>query len=119
MNKKKRIILWIVGLVLFVSVILSLRILRKSEKMVIEIVQDKKVLYTIDLASAEDQFLNIPSPDGKSYNIVKIEAGSVCVSEAGCPDKTCVKMGKLQSDALPIVCLPNRLMIRYAGEENS
>jgi hypothetical protein len=43
-----------------------------------------------------------------------IEDGEICVSSAECPDKTCVKMGKLRSESLPIVCLPNHLIIRFA-----
>ena len=39
--------------------------------------------------------------------------GEVRVAAADCPDQTCVKMGALRSRALPIVCLPHHLTIRF------
>ena len=35
------------------------------------------------------------------------------VTDAGCPDKICVNHGELRTEMLPIVCLPNRLIITY------
>lgn len=101
------------GIVFAVSVLLSLRILRKSPKTLVEIVQDGTVIRTVDLASAPDGEIRVERQDGQSYNLIRIENGTICVSEAGCPDQTCVHMGRLRTDALPIVCLPNRLVIRF------
>ena len=95
-----------------VSLGISLWIFRPSEANVVEIVSDGEILYTIDLSEAENQELVISYHD--SSNTVKIENGDIRVQEAECPDRTCVKMGKLSSESLPIVCLPNRLIIRYA-----
>ena len=113
MKKNKRIIA-VTAAVFLAALVLSVLILRRSEHTVIEIVQDGTVIQTIDLSTAEDLTVRIDSPDGSSYNIVKIENGTVCVSEAGCPDQTCVHMGLLKSDNLPIVCLPNKLIVRFA-----
>ena len=104
-----------VGAVLIVSALFSRMFLRDTSHTDIEIVQDGALLYTIDLQTAENQIIRIDSPDGKSYNLITIADGTVCVSAAGCPDQTCVQMGVLRSDYLPIVCLPNRLIVRYAG----
>ena len=57
------------------------------------------------------QTFDIPCEGG--YNTIAVEGGEVCVSAADCPDQTCVQMGKLRSRALPIVCLPHRLTIRF------
>lgn len=102
-----------VAVVLFVvSLGWSLWLLRPSESRLVDIVSDGEVLYTIDLSVAKNQELTIFYQG--SSNTVKIENGEIRVQEAQCPDKTCVKMGKLHSESLPIVCLPNRLTIRYA-----
>jgi len=46
------------------------------------------------------------------HNTVRVERGSVRVSEADCPDQICVHQGKITGDdLLPIVCLPHRLVI--------
>ena len=52
--------------------------------------------------------------DGKVTNIVTIENGTAYMLEADCPDQDCVKMSWLHSDGLPIVCLPNHLVIQFA-----
>lgn len=46
------------------------------------------------------------------YNIVVIKDGQVSVTEASCPDKVCVNHGPTDQTADPIVCLPNKLVVR-------
>ena len=77
----------------------------------VRIISGGEVLYTIDLSHTADKTIRVEQ--GGSYNIIEIIGGKIHVSEAGCPDKTCVHMGFLQGGA-PIVCLPNKLVIRYA-----
>ena len=112
---KNRKILIVVMLIFTVSVCLSVLILRCSGKQVVEVVQDGAVLYTFDLNHAGNQEIRVPAADG-GYNLIKIENGTICISEADCSDQTCVKMGKLQSDYLPIVCLPHKLIVRFAED---
>lgn len=113
MRNRKPLIAVIV--IILVSACLSVLILRHSDKQAVEIVQDGAVLYTFDLNSTADRDIRISAPDG-GYNLVQIRSGTICISEADCPDQTCVKMGKLQSDYLPIVCLPHKLIVRFAEE---
>lgn len=88
-------------------------LLRMPHGTQVNIVQDGNVLYTFDLASAEDQTFEIEY-EGR-INTVQIENGRIHMLEAECPDQTCVHMGWLDSGAMPIVCLPNHLSIEYAG----
>lgn len=113
---KRRAVTAAAGAVFLVSLLLSLRMLRKPAHTLVEIVQDGTVIRTVDLAAAPDETFRITRQDGQSYNLVCIRNGTICVQEAGCPDQTCVHTGTLRSDALPIVCLPNRLVIRFAEE---
>lgn len=107
------------GAVFAVSLMLSVRFFRKSPYTLVEIVQDGTVIRTVDLSAAPDETIRIERRDGQSYNLVRIENGEIFVQEAGCPDQTCVHMGKLHSDALPIICVPNRLIIRFAEEDGT
>ena len=50
-------------------------------------------------------------------NILVIEDGCAYIREADCPDKVCVRTGKIRYEGETIVCLPHRLMIRIAGGE--
>ena len=75
----------------------------------VEIISSGEVLYTIDLSHTADRVIRV---DNAGCNIIEIIGGKIHVTEADCPDKICVRMGFLQGGA-PIVCLPNRLVIRY------
>ena len=82
----------------------------------VNIVQDGKLLYTFDLTSAEDQTLEIEYKG--RINTIQIADGRIRMLEAECPDQTCVHMGWLDSSTMPIVCLPNHLVIEYADSED-
>lgn len=81
----------------------------------VNIVQDGVVLYSFNLAEAQDQTIEVLY-NGRT-NTVQIENGKIRVLEADCPDKTCVHMGWLESEKMPIVCLPNRLIIEYVSDD--
>ena len=48
-------------------------------------------------------------------NILVIENGCAYLSEARCPDKICVKMGKISKTGQCITCLPNHLVVTVKG----
>ena len=51
------------------------------------------------------------------YNLVVIQDGQVSVTEASCPDQICVRHGPTGQTADPIVCLPNKLVVRVLPPE--
>ena len=53
------------------------------------------------------------------HNVVTIQEGSISMTEADCPDHTCIRQGRVSRPGLPIVCLPNEVvvMITENGEE--
>ena len=80
-----------------------------------EVMQDGRVLYTFSLEREKERVIRVEYAG--SYNLIEIKDGRIRVLEADCPDQICVDMGWLDS-AAPIVCLPNRLVIRFTdGEE--
>ena len=52
-------------------------------------------------------------------NILVIENGEAWVTEANCPDKICMGMGKISRNGEFIACLPNRLLIVVEGGEKA
>lgn len=56
---------------------------------------------------------------GAGFNRVTVRGGEICVSEADCPDKVCVRTGAISGGAVPIVCLPHRLEIRVVNANGS
>lgn len=113
MKTRIKFISLILILIFIFSAAGTLIIFRNSENSEVEIIQDGNVIYIFDLSDTPDQIIKIPSPDGKSSNTVCISDGKIFISEAECPDKTCVKSGFLKSEGLPLVCLPNKLIIKY------
>ncbi len=94
----------------------SIFALTSSSKNLVRISQGGKTLYTIDLSLAKDDKIEIKCSEGT--NIIEIKDGKIRVSDADCPDKTCVKSGWLSSSAMPIVCLPHRLIIEFCSESD-
>lgn len=113
--KKGLLIAYILVGVLFLFGILgTVFLLKPSDLNTVQISRDGEIIYTIvDLKGTADQFIRFDY--GDSYNIIEIKDGRIRVSEAGCKDNTCVKMGWLTSSA-PVVCLPNHLVLTFAED---
>ena len=67
----------------------------------------------LDLTS--DQSVRIDTQYGS--NLITVENGTVFVSEADCPGKDCISLGKISSPGQIIVCLPHHLMIKVVGQD--
>ena len=50
-------------------------------------------------------------------NILVIEGGAAYIKEADCPDKTCVRKGRISYVGQSAVCLPNRVSVTVIGED--
>lgn len=64
-----------------------------------------------DLAKDIDD--RIETPYG--WNRILIRDGTVEVAEADCPDRVCVREGRIQWCGQTIVCLPHRLVVSVEG----
>jgi len=78
-----------------------------------EIISDGTLVATVDLNT--DQEFTVESPTGGS-NTVTVKDGKIAVTAATCPDHYCMDRGFCNSGT-QIVCLPNRLVIRFLDEE--
>ena len=54
--------------------------------------------------------------NGENVNIVVIENGKVCVTEADCPDGICKEYRPISYVGETIVCLPHKVVIEIVGE---
>jgi len=78
-----------------------------------EIVSNGEVVQTVDLATAATY--KVTTEDG-GYNLITVKDGKIAVTEASCPDHYCMMRG-FCAGGTEIVCLPNRLVIRFLGEQ--
>lgn len=108
---KKKVIIAVCVLIFLVSGGLSAYMLTRPKGRTVEIISDGEVLYELDLDKEPDREIVIEYK-GRT-NTVKIENGDIYVCDAECPDHTCMNMGRLSHSGVPIVCLPNKLIIRY------
>lgn len=110
--KKTTILIVLCACLFFVGIAGSLFVWNRPHGAWVEILQDDEVIHRINLSEAEDQLIEIEY-NGR-INTVQIENHRIKMSGADCPDHTCINMGWLDS-AVPIVCLPNHLVIRFAS----
>jgi len=67
-------------------------------------------IYSIDLSQVEEPYSI--SVSGEIENTITVEQGRICVSSATCPDQVCVHQGWISDRVIPVVCLPNALVIQ-------
>ena len=108
---KHRIVGIIIGVIFALGIVGSILVLTSPRKNTVRIRSKGEVLYILDLSAAEDQTIEIPY--GEHRNLVEIRDHRIRVLDADCPDQTCVRMGWLDSAAMPIVCLPHHLVIEF------
>lgn len=114
---KKKSLLW--GLLLALIVAAGLLLygkLGRGEGMVAVVSVNGEVLERIDLSKVREAYdLDVATDFGR--NIVHVEPGAISVTHADCPDQICVMQGRLSSSGIPIICMPNRLVISIEGGE--
>lgn len=113
-KKKKDLILIIVVLAAAALFYVGSRILFSKPPLEVEISVDGTAVKTLDLS--QDTELTVEGWNGGTNHII-IQNGTVCVTEASCPDKVCVHQGKISRTGEALVCLPNRMIARITGEE--
>ncbi|MCF0137179.1 MAG: NusG domain II-containing protein [Oscillospiraceae bacterium] len=52
-------------------------------------------------------------------NLLVIEGGEAYIADAECPDRLCVRQGKVSLTGECITCLPNKLTVTVFGTEDS
>lgn len=115
MKHKKTLILACI-IVFLIGIVCSILMIIKPHGQTVQIIQNGEILYTINLEESDDQTIEVEYKGNR--NIIQIQNHGICIIDAKCPDKTCVKMGELKSSATPIVCLPNKLVIKFVEKDD-
>ena len=107
-----------IGDILIISFVLisALFILLSGKKeqgdfVVLEI--DGRVIKTFSLLEDTEYTYN-----GDYSNTISVKNGRVCISDANCPDKTCVNSKSISNPNEVICCLPNKLLLRVVSDKN-
>jgi len=122
-ENKKIYIAGAILVVLLLASIISLIIMRttKDNRSIATIYIDGLEYMTIDLSSCEDKIFTITASNG-SKNTIEIKDHNIRMHSAECKNNLCVKQGWANDTLLPIVCLPNNVIITVSNsvpnEEN-
>ena len=63
-----------------------------------------------------DRKIEVQSDSG--YNIVVIQDGQVSIKDADCPDRYCVRQGKISARHESLICLPHKLVVELETVED-
>ena len=108
---KTKVWIMLLAVVLVVCVALGVWLLWPREAKNAQVYSDGELLFTLDLRI--DQTKTVQSQYGT--NVITVKDGKIAVTQADCPDHYCMDRGFCSGGA-QIVCLPNRLVIRFGGE---
>jgi len=105
---------WIVllGVLLLVSAAAAL-VLGRLPAGRAQLYVDGVLVESIDLSAAAERYTFIVG--SSDFNQIEVERGRIRISDANCPDRTCVRQGWVSGGTIPIVCLPHRLVIEFEG----
>lgn len=85
-----------------------------SPSKVVGIYKDGSLVEKIDLNSVTGE-REITLSGNYGDNVILVSNGRIEMKSANCPDKICVEHGELKSSSSPIVCLPNKVVIKFEG----
>ena len=109
----KKIEIYIVGIVLALSGVIALLTgVFRAPGEAVEVRVNGEKIAEYSLAKNGIYDLN------NGTNILCIEDGKAWLIDADCPDKLCVKYGKISKDGQTITCLPNKLTVVVIGESD-
>ncbi len=107
----------LIGIILAAAILIfaALHFIPKNGEYV-QIEVDRKIVETLPLS--EDTTYRIETENGS--NLLVIKDGFAEVTEADCPDKICVRHGKISKSGEAIICLPHKVVVSIisASSEN-
>lgn len=116
--KKSTLILVAVTAVMLIASGLGARWVLQSNKnaKTARVYQSDTLLYEIDLSDVKEPYTITVNGENGEMNTIEVRNGEIGVIRASCPDKLCVKSGFAGNSHLPVICLPNDLMIIVDSE---
>lgn len=107
---------WIalIALLLILCLGLSLWLLRSdSDAQIAEVWSDGELVCRLDMRI--DRQMTVTGENGT--NVITVKDGRIAVTQADCPDHYCMDRG-FCAGGVQIVCLPNRLVIRFVTAQD-
>lgn len=121
MKKKKNLIAILILTLIIVLSLFSLKMINRESKTlgIVKVIKNNEVIKTIDLSKVKESYEFEVKGDNEESNTIKVENTGVSIVSASCKDKICIHTGKIKNSSLPIVCLPNKLIIKFESTKES
>ena len=118
--KKEHVCLIIAAAVILLScaAVIIGRIMR-CDNHIAYIYSNGELIKTIDLDKVDQPYEFMVGENEAANNTVSVRKGEIGVTGASCPDKICVHHGFIDSNAEPIICMPNKLVITVGAENKA
>ncbi len=81
-----------------------------------EIYHDSALVDRIDLSTATERSFSIPGAPEVVFH--QYADGSIAFIKADCPDKICIRSGRLKYAGQFAACLPNKILLKIVSEED-
>jgi len=111
--KSTRFWLVVLGAIIILSAAAALLLMQAPASQA-SIYSDGALMQKLDLTGVAEPF-TLTIEGGGGFNIIAVERGRIRISDADCPDGSCVRQGWVSGGVTPIVCLPHRLVIALEG----
>lgn len=117
-QRKQKADLYLIAGLLLVSLaayaILQFAVKKEGSYAVVRV--DGQVVRRLSLK--QDTNITVEGYEG-GENVIIVDEGSVYMQDADCPDKICVRTGKISRTGETIVCLPHRVVVEITGDEQA
>lgn len=113
---RKADLIIIAAVIVLASVFLLLnKFLLTKNGVYAEIYHDSALVKRIELSNAKVGSFSIP---GEPDVVFQLYAdGSIAFIESDCPDKVCIRSGRLKYAGQFAACLPNKMMLKIVSDE--
>ncbi|MDF2988089.1 MAG: hypothetical protein K0R50_3599 [Eubacterium sp.] len=81
-----------------------------------EIYYKTQLIKTVELNKGIDKEFSIPQNENVVFHLEK--DGSISFEHSDCPDKVCIKTGKLHSVGQSAACLPNEIFLKIVPQDS-
>lgn len=114
--KKADVILLAVILVLSVGGWFLYRHIMNGKMARAEIYYGSTLVMTVPLKEGAERSFSIPQNEHVIFHLSA--DGSIAFEESDCPDKVCIRSGRLRLAGESAACLPNQIVLKIVGNEN-
>ena len=108
---KKDVVVILVLLIAASGFYLGLCLNRNNTAESVEVYREDTLIETYDLNKNGTYQIK----EGENFNQIIIKDRNVSMEEADCPDKLCVKQGKISKSGETIICLPHKIVVKISS----